>query len=415
MASTTFVYSVTSASSQGDFVWSSANNWNPALPGASSNVIVPKDPSSPSAVSLDDEPSLSINSLAVNQTLVIGDGNTLTVTGGINGGAVGIANAAVIDIGNGASLIATKSAESGTFNLMGSNSLLSLGGDFINGSVNFNGIGIDPETFTLTSATVGGPPFFPPGYSNASITDFNKGDAIYFDSSNFNNGSQAVIVGGKLELEDSQNHVLYTFGTFTEATAGLSLLVIHPNGVGAEIIAICFAEGTRIATDSGETAVERLQVGDRVATLQDGETVFRPVKWVGQRRIDLAAHGRPELAAPIRIRAGAFGDAQPVLDLVVSPDHCLFVDGKLIPAKLLVNGTSITQEFSRRSVTYYHVELDRHAVLLAEGLPAESYLDTGNRAAFQSSGPVVQAQSEFALGRRHAEVRAMMPVLTDSE
>ena len=182
--------------------------------------------------------------------------------------------------------------------------------------------------------------------------------------------------------------------------------------MGAEIIAVCFAEGTRIATESGETAVEGLQAGDRVATLQNGETVFRPIKWIGQRRIDLAAHPRPELAAPIRIRAGAFGDAQPVRDLVVSPDHCLFVDGKLIPAKRWSNGTSIVQELSRRSVMYYHVELDRHAVLLAEGLPAESYLDTGNRAFFANAGLALVLHPEFhvSAGLRCWETDACAPL-----
>src|ERR1019366_10641252 len=55
--------------------------------------------------------------------------------------------------------------------------------------------------------------------------------------------------------------------------------------------------------------------------------------------------------------------------------------GVLIPIRYLVNGRSIAQE-ARDEVTYWHVELARHDILLAEGLPAESYLDTGNRDAF---------------------------------
>jgi hypothetical protein len=69
----------------------------------------------------------------------------------------------------------------------------------------------------------------------------------------------------------------------------------------------------------------------------------------------------------------------PNRDLVVSPDHAIFVDGKRICARQLVNGTTIRQERDWTAVDYYHVELDRHAILLAEGLPAESYIDTGNR------------------------------------
>ena len=58
----------------------------------------------------------------------------------------------------------------------------------------------------------------------------------------------------------------------------------------------------------------------------------------------------------------------------------------LICARQLVNGTTIRQERDWTAVDYYHVELDEHAILLAEGLPAESYLDTGNRGFFANSG-----------------------------
>ena len=90
--------------------------------------------------------------------------------------------------------------------------------------------------------------------------------------------------------------------------------------------------------------------------------------------------------APIRIGRGAFADDMPHTDLVVSPDHAIFVDGKLICARQLVNGTTIRQEQGWTSVDYFHVELDAHAILLAEGLPAESYLNTGNHGFFANSG-----------------------------
>ena len=76
----------------------------------------------------------------------------------------------------------------------------------------------------------------------------------------------------------------------------------------------------------------------------------------------------------------------PQRDLLVSPDHAIFVDGKLICARQLVNGTTIRQETGWTAVDYYHVELDQHAILLAEGLPAESYIDTGNSGFFANSG-----------------------------
>ena len=148
----------------------------------------------------------------------------------------------------------------------------------------------------------------------------------------------------------------------------------------------CFAAGTLITTPDGERRVESLAVGDRVST-HDG--VSATIVWVGRRRLRLDRHPRPELVRPVRIAANAFGEALPRRDLVVSPGHGLFVadaDGeRLIPAGALVNGTTVTIE-PMSEVEYVHIECERHEILLAEGLPAESYLDCGNRAEFADQG-----------------------------
>ena len=141
-----------------------------------------------------------------------------------------------------------------------------------------------------------------------------------------------------------------------------------------------------IQTPDGERPVETLCTGTQVITLVDGEEVPRTVRWLGHRRIDLTRHPRPETVAPIRIERDAFADNVPHRDLLVSPDHAIFVDGMLICARQLVNGTTIRRETGWTSVDYYHVELNEHAILLAEGLPAESYLDTGNRGFFANAG-----------------------------
>ena len=161
--------------------------------------------------------------------------------------------------------------------------------------------------------------------------------------------------------------------------------------VGTDTIeAVCYARGTMIRTPDGELPVEKLRPGKQVITLVDGQEVPQTVTWLGHRRISLAGHPRPETVAPIRIERDAFADGMPHRDLLVSPDHAIFVDGKLICARQLVNGTTIRQELDWTAVDYYHVELDQHAILLAEGLPAESYIDTGNRGFFSNSGePIV--------------------------
>ena len=157
-------------------------------------------------------------------------------------------------------------------------------------------------------------------------------------------------------------------------------------GTDVFLSTVCYVAGTHILTVTGERIVESLLQGDIVLTLSDGELKAQLVKWVGRRRIDLTAHPRTETVAPVRVQRGAFADNMPHADLLVSPDHAIFVDGMLICARQLVNGTTIHQERDRTAVDYYHVELDEHAILLAEGLPAESYLDTGNRGFFANSG-----------------------------
>ena len=148
---------------------------------------------------------------------------------------------------------------------------------------------------------------------------------------------------------------------------------------------LCYCRGTRIATSDGETAIEALAPGDPVATQGADGIAFVPVKWIGHRRIDLTAHPRPDSVAPVLIQRDAFAANVPYRDLMVSPDHGILVGGTLICARQLVNGTTIRFERGLASVEYFHVELDTHAILMAEGLPAESYLDTGNRGFFANA------------------------------
>ena len=143
----------------------------------------------------------------------------------------------------------------------------------------------------------------------------------------------------------------------------------------------CFLRGTRIATLRGEVAVEDLRIGDLVVTATAGAL---PVTWIGTRGFITGLVNEHLRAAllPVRIAAGALGEACPARDLHVSPEHMLCLEGVLIPAERLLNGTTITRADGFDVVQYFHIELPRHAVLYAEGAPAESFLDTGNRNMF---------------------------------
>jgi hypothetical protein len=161
----------------------------------------------------------------------------------------------------------------------------------------------------------------------------------------------------------------------------------------------CFAAGTRIGTERGEVVVEQLRVGDRVASAFGGTVA---VTWLGHRRVDCRRHPKPWDVWPVRVAADAFGPGQPRRDLWLSPDHAVFTDGVLIPIRYLINDATIAQE-PVDAVTYWHVELPIHDVLFAEGLPAESYLDTGNRGAFANGGGATMMQPDFALRVWEAE------------
>jgi Hint domain len=139
--------------------------------------------------------------------------------------------------------------------------------------------------------------------------------------------------------------------------------------------------------------VETLKPGDPLITANGAR---RPVRWIGRRTLDLITRNAGE-ARPVLIEPGAFGQGLPSRRLRLSPLHCVHADGVLIPAAHLVNGATILREPAVAAMTYYHVELDRHDILLAEGLPCESYFDSGNRGAlYHETGRRSPARRPFA-------------------
>lgn len=137
-------------------------------------------------------------------------------------------------------------------------------------------------------------------------------------------------------------------------------------------IVACFAAGTRIAVPGGVVPVEELAVGDPVLTRDRGA---QPVRWIG--RSVRAAAGAD---APVEIRAGTFGDHG---TLRLSQCHRVMIEGAraellfgeaevLVKAKHLVDGRAV-RVVEGGEVAYFHLLFDRHEVVLAEGLPCESY------------------------------------------
>ena len=158
---------------------------------------------------------------------------------------------------------------------------------------------------------------------------------------------------------------------------------------------VCFAADSLIATPTGERAVQDLKIGDPVLTL-DGRAV--PVKWLGYQTLYRFRHG-PHMQ-PVRIRAGALGNGLPHSDLTVTADHGMVFTpashqavgglkqvGYVINASALVNGTTIDfvpMAELEDSFVVYHIELEDHDVVLANGAPSETFIDAAGRKAFDN-------------------------------
>jgi hypothetical protein len=154
--------------------------------------------------------------------------------------------------------------------------------------------------------------------------------------------------------------------------------------LSSDPLLVCFLEGTRIATPTGERAVESLAIGELVLTA-DGRAV--PVKWVGRQRIrNHAILASPKLE-PVCITAGALGNGLPHSDLFVTAAHGMVWEGLVVNAGALVNGTTI--HFVPLSempevFTWYHIETEGHEEILAHGAPTETFVDYVGRSHFDN-------------------------------
>ncbi|MGB8399529.1 Hint domain-containing protein [Bradyrhizobium sp.] len=168
----------------------------------------------------------------------------------------------------------------------------------------------------------------------------------------------------------------------------------------------CFLRGTRILTPSGDIPVEDVTIGALVETLNGP----LPVRWIGHQRFRKDSPSWHWSVAPIRVARFALSDQHPRRDLYLSPKHSLFIDGFLIPVEWLVNGRSIALATmdDRKVIEYFHIELDTHEVVFAEGAPSETLLIGGDREDFAN---FVEYERLYGREERLA-MKSFAPVLT---
>jgi hypothetical protein len=140
----------------------------------------------------------------------------------------------------------------------------------------------------------------------------------------------------------------------------------------------CFLKGTKILAAEGERKIEDLAIGDSLPTMFGG---LCRVQWIGRYPIKKSDPSKPWVkdALPVRIARSALAPDLPHSDLYVTAGHCMLIDGVLVPAWMLINGTTITryEPVGCEELEYYHIKLESHDVVYAEGAPAETlfYVD----------------------------------------
>lgn len=202
------------------------------------------------------------------------------------------------------------------------------------------------------------------GSGNTLTLSLNSGSTTVYSLVDIHGGSYSTVVSSNVTLAPGAAP-----GNFTSSGGTFSYTGGAP----------CFYAGRRLATAEGDIAVENIIAGTLLKTAT-GES--KPVIWLGRSEVS-TRFADPLRVMPIRIKAGALAENLPLRDLLVSPDHAMFIGGVLVQAGALVNGSSIIREADvPECFTYYHVELAAHELLLAEGAATESFVDNVDRMGF---------------------------------
>jgi len=301
----------------------------------------------------------------------VSSGGTLTVSSG------GVATGAIVG-GSGLALVISSGTASNTV-LSGGGTLEVQSGGIVTGSVTFSGTG------DILKIDGTGLPTDPSTLIGATISGFAGGDEIDLQNIGFSAAGHVSLIGGN-ELQITENGTTYDLQLDPSQSFAGDFFHLANDGGGHTLITEnatpCYCRGTLIRTADGEVPVENLRIGHWVVTL-GGESL--PIKWIGRRSYrDWQAVGNDDVQ-PICFKAGSIADHVPARDLFVSPEHAMFVDGVLVPARHLVNGVSILKMEGMERIDYFHLEFDRHVVIFAEDAKAESFVDDDSRMLFHNA------------------------------
>ncbi|MBO1361342.1 Hint domain-containing protein, partial [Acetobacter sacchari] len=221
------------------------------------------------------------------------------------------------------------------------------------------------------------------------ITNFNENTVLKFISAPTGGSVEwTENSDGSYTLAENNDGVITTLATDIVFATGVSPSDIVWDADDAQTT--CFLTDSQISTPSGYRPIQHIAVNDDVIVYSNGMQKAVSVKWIGTGRVRVNGSLPDDRAGyPVRILENAISEGVPFKDMLVTAEHCLFFDGKFVPARMLVNGGSIFYDTTITSYDYYHIETETHSVIMADGMLTESYLDTGNRRSFTQLGNVV--------------------------
>lgn len=248
------------------------------------------------------------------------------------------------------------------------------------------------------------------------ITDFDFSDpggtgqaTDQFDSSLLSSGGPLPVRANDVSVgDDGLGNALLTFPggeqivLLNTAPAAVTPAALVSAGIP------CFTGGTPIATPRGPRRADILRPGDVVSLAGGGAA---PVLWVGHRTVTAQQMARDETLRPVRIEPRWSGGTGPLL---VSRQHgiaCRIAGadppGLLVRAIQLgrLTGGAVREVRRPRAVTYVHLLLPDHGLLVANGLACESFypsarmmalLDQSSRLSLSCCLPTLAAEGAAA-------------------
>ncbi|NVN06769.1 Hint domain-containing protein, partial [Asaia spathodeae] len=210
--------------------------------------------------------------------------------------------------------------------------------------------------------------------TKVSKLSLEAGGVIDFSDVDFSDGTSLEIQNGNILLIDPEKRIIWSGSVVDNDFHHYNIEKDVSGNLQVKYIP-CFLAGAMILTKTGPVKVEDISVGDMVFAFEGTNKKLSKVTWVGKKDVIVNRNIEDDLSGfPICIKRNAISENVPCTDLLITSEHCVFIDNFLIPARMLVNGDTIFYDKSISNYTCYHFELENHSVVMANNMFTESLL-----------------------------------------